>query len=638
MNAKFSGWRTLYSPAVESQTPRFTSWIPAPPSSSTLATDDRTGGQHATSGRVAPFIGQSTGLVLASLTIAAVVVRQLTSNAIVPAPLTKAEAAIGVNAYARLQLAELRVPSSLSNDFASWQLSGYSYLSSATERHDSLAGPTRELVIVASVLTAALIVGVCRRLGIGWFSTTLAVSLSGVPAAAALLRIVSPAASISAFWITLAALAAVAATHRSPSDPHLTPGGRRRIAVPLLVFAAGAAVVGVMTAEVAALLVLGLVFAAMGTHQPYGRWRPGLRVFAVVAASVALLAAFWVGVLGPAVSDDDVSPVELVGVVVPPGGLLVAAACSLIDRLRPIAFGAIPLLVAAAWPGSEQASALVLGLTVVSVLIASLLDELLGRRRDSPGILLGAVSLVGAVVVGVFVLPLPQPVAATVTSTGEVATWIQTQLLPEELISVDPPVRAQLVRNGLDPARLSTPNQTGRKIDFVLGPLYDGSGLPLIARFGSGSAELGLRLVVPDSAAYTAALIEDEAARSRFGAELAESTNLALSANAITALAAGDVDARLMAGLAEAASSTRFTITRFTGTVGDLDNGNIFRQVTLTDIADLDPPSNAGQPAVRRLTDFFQTQESPFQPLAVLEVGNTLTIRYAAPSPLGLLA
>lgn len=98
----------------------------------------------------------------------------------------------------------------------------------------------------------------------------------------------------------------------------------------------------------------------------------------------------------------------------------------------------------------------------------------------------------------------------------------------------------------------------------------------MVARFGSGSAELGLRLAVPDPAAYTAALIEDEAARRQFGAALAENRNLTLSSTAAAALSAGDVDARLMVGLAGAASSTRYTITRFTGTVGDLVNGTSF--------------------------------------------------------------
>lgn len=60
--------------------------------------------------------------------------------------------------------------------------------------------------------------------------------------------------------------------------------------------------------------------------------------------------------------------------------------------------------------------------------------------------------------------------------------------------------------------------------------------------------------------------------------------------------------------------------------------------MTLTDITELDARRNAGQTAVRRLAEFFEMQESAYQPMAVLEVGATLTIRYAAPSPLGLLA
>lgn len=79
----------------------------------------------------------------------AVVVRHLISNATVPAPLTDAEATLGVNAFVRLQLPQLNVPSSLSNDFVSWQLAKYSSLTSAIERHATLVGPTREPVVVA---------------------------------------------------------------------------------------------------------------------------------------------------------------------------------------------------------------------------------------------------------------------------------------------------------------------------------------------------------------------------------------------------------------------------------------------------------------------------------------------------------
>lgn len=92
-----------------------------------------------------------------------------------------------------------------------------------------------------------------------------------------------------------------------------------------------------------------------------------------------------------------------------------------------------------------------------------------------------------------------------------------------------------------------------------------------------------------------------------------------------------------MLGLAEAATSARFAITRVLGTTGDLDNGNIFRQASLTEVTDLEPTTGTGQPALGRLAEYFKMGQPPYEPMAVLEVGNTLTVRYAAPSPLGLL-
>lgn len=152
----------------------------------------RSEAKHTSSGRISSILGPSAGLVLTSLAIVAVLVRQLTTNATVSAPLTKAEAGIGGNAYARLDLTELRVPTSLSNDFASWQLSD------------------------------------------------------------------------TPIWIAVAALAAVAAA--TPGKNPLTSARRRASTVPLFLLASVAAVVAVMTAEVAAVLLLGLVFAPGRKH------------------------------------------------------------------------------------------------------------------------------------------------------------------------------------------------------------------------------------------------------------------------------------------------------------------------------------------------------------------------------------
>lgn len=581
--------------------------------------------QHSSSGRWSPFARQSAGVVLASLVIASVIVRQLTSNANAPAPSTDAETALGVNAFALQQLPDLSVPSSLSNTVASWQLAGYSYLTSATDRHQTLVGPTRELVLVASVLSAALVIAVCRRLQLGWISASLAAALSGIPAAAALLRIVSAPAAVATFWIALAALSAVVAARRP------------RYRWPLTTITLVTSWIAILTAEVSALLLLGLVVVLVSARWVAAAWDLKSRVVVVTLLSTALGAVFWLTVWGPPGRAGDVLSIHLAGLAVAGSGLLVAAACSLVAGLRPLALGAVPVLLAAAWPGSDQVSALVLALLIVAFLCAGLLDNLLRQRPPAPEVVIGTVSLVVAVAVGLFLLPVPETAPATVIPNGEVAAWIETQLAPDTVVQVDPLSRAQLVRDGLEPARLRTAREAGPDPEVILAPLSDEAALPLIARFGRGSTLLGLRLVVPDPTAYAAALLEDETARNEFGIALAQNPNLSLGADAAAALRAGHVDARLMLGLAGACSFARITIEQFPGTTGDLDNGNILRQVTLTEIVALDPVVGTSPEALLRVAEFLEEQPAAHRPLAVLEIGNTLTVRYAAPSPLGLL-
>ncbi len=204
-------------------------------------------------------------------------------------------------------------------------------------------------------------------------------------------------------------------------------------------------------------------------------------------------------------------------------------------------------------------------------------------------------------------------------------------------MEIDPLGRAQLIRNGLDPGRLRTPGAAGSRPDFLLGPLREAADLPLIARFGTGTAVLGLRLVVPDGAAYSRALAEDEAARRLFGSALAENGNLILGAGAASALRAGSVDSRLMVGLAGAASSLRLGIAQFADTSEDPATGAILREVTIANVSDL-TSADTNQSAVGRLATFLRMQESPYQPLAVFEAGSSVSVRYAAPSPLGLLS
>lgn len=188
-----------------------------------------------------------------------------------------------------------------------------------------------------------------------------------------------------------------------------------------------------------------------------------------------------------------IASVERAGAAIALGGLVVAVACSPIAWLRPLSLGAVPILLAAAWPGPAQDEAMILRLTVAAMLAAGFLETLL--RQENPSLVrlrrfpLAAkpaiATMLVAGIVGALLLPSSAPAAATATPSAEVAAWINTQLAPDTIVEVDPLSRAQLVRHGLDPDRLTEAGQSGDGADILLVPLDSRSDLPLIANFGT---------------------------------------------------------------------------------------------------------------------------------------------------------
>lgn len=588
------------------------------------------------------LLRRSAGPLLALLTVIAVGARQLASNASAPAPWSDAETALAVNAYALPRFSELTVSTSLGETVSSWQVAAYSTLTSATDRYELLVGPSREFVVFATVLTAALTIGICRRLRLSWWSSAAAAALAGLPAAAALVRGVSVPATAATMWLALAAFLVLLTVDRRPRRPgqgRLTGLFSRRLGRwPLTLLAAIATSTAVFTAEVTLLVVLGLLFGIAATRRLRGGWTPGLRGFVILGLIAGIVVTFGLTVWRPSSESAQAIPTAEVGTVLAVAGLAVAVACWQIAWLRPLTLGAIPILIAAAVRGPAQASASIISLTVIAVLVASLLDHLLSELRPSGFWLPATAAVLAIAALGTVVLPTPaQASNPTRTANADVASWIQTQLDPNALIGVAPLNRAQLVRQGLDPDRLIIVDSDSAEFDFLLAPLERGGDLPLIASFGDGPDALGLRMVVSDPDAFADALADDQIARIRFGNALSENPNLTLGDAARTALEAGLVDTRLMVGLAGASSYARFAIEEFATRPGDLAVGTILREATLTDISAIDMAS--GDVTVRGwLAEYFLMQRGVYRALAVVEGGTSLTVRYAAPSPLGLLS
>ena len=134
------------------------------------------------------------------------------------------------------------------------------------------------------------------------------------------------------------------------------------------------------------------------------------------------------------------------------------------------------------------------------------------------------------------------------------------------------------------------------------------------------------------AAAYRAALRADLATRTAAGAQLLQNPHIRFTGPDAARLRAGQVDARLLATIAALASQYAFRVTAF----GDAAPGApvLFRAVSITGIGRGLAPALA----------MVRAQTPPYLPAHVAVTGTastggaTLSIEFAAPSPLGLLS
>jgi hypothetical protein len=162
----------------------------------------------------------------------------------------------------------------------------------------------------------------------------------------------------------------------------------------------------------------------------------------------------------------------------------------------------------------------------------------------------------------------------------------------------------------------------------------------VLATFGSGSAQVAVRVVAADgSAAYQRSLHADAAARRAVGALLLRNPHLRVSPAARPALAAGQVDARLLSALGALATLYHVDITGFGAPAAGASPDVPLRWADISPVPAGRARDAATLDSVKR---FLLAQQAPFRPADVTTVrlasGQTvLHVEFTAPSPLGLL-
>ena len=173
--------------------------------------------------------------------------------------------------------------------------------------------------------------------------------------------------------------------------------------------------------------------------------------------------------------------------------------------------------------------------------------------------------------------PTPAAIRAAAAARTAAAGWIAGQVSTDAIVSCDPQMCAVLEAHGIPAARLlplggSNPDPLGSDLIVSTAAVRSEFGARLasvyapvvLASFGTGNAQTAVRVVASDgSAAYLRALRTDVAARAAAGRQLLHNPRLHSSAAARRALAAGQVDSRLLTVFAALATMYRVQVVDF---------------------------------------------------------------------------
>jgi hypothetical protein len=244
-------------------------------------------------------------------------------------------------------------------------------------------------------------------------------------------------------------------------------------------------------------------------------------------------------------------------------------------------------------------------------------------------------------------------IAAAAAARTAAAAWMARQVDPAAIVACDPQMCAVLQRNGIPPGRLlvlgagiagplgsdvivstaAVREEFGSRLTSVYAPVA-------LATFGSGSAQVAVRVVAADgAAAYLRSLQADASARRAAGAQLLRNPDLRVSPAGRRELAGGQVDARLLSDIGALATPYHVDITGFGAPAAGASPGVPLRWA---DISLAPAGRGRGVATLGFVKGFLLAQQSTFGPVDVTAVrlasGQTvLRVGFTAPSPLGLL-
>jgi hypothetical protein len=236
---------------------------------------------------------------------------------------------------------------------------------------------------------------------------------------------------------------------------------------------------------------------------------------------------------------------------------------------------------------------------------------------------------------------------------AEAAAWVAQQVSPGVIVSCDPamcaalrdhafPERGLLVLSPASPEPLTSAVivATPAVRDMFGSSLSTAMAPGVLASFGSGPAEITVRVVAPRGvAAYRAALRADQAARKTNGSALLNVPRITVSAIARPQLAGGQVDSRLLLAVASLATNEPINIVQF-GNIGPGVGPGI--PLRFADLASNDQAAHMTSAAyLRSLRASLNSATAQFRPARIVQVVRpggqaVLRVEFTAPSPLGL--